>query len=88
MSKCSSSVTCGAKLAALLLALAVPAWTQTRSAYDRSTAIDKTSFVSWFPFICSSVPSLLRSMKWKSRRSAENRTSRMPSFVERTSLTN
>src|SRR5712691_9508373 len=43
MSKCSSSVTCGAKLAALLLALAVPAWTQTRSAYDRSTAIEQSS---------------------------------------------
>src|SRR5207237_8737793 len=43
MSKCSSSVTCGAKLAALLLALAVPAWTQTRYAYDRSTAIERSS---------------------------------------------
>src|SRR5438034_3487124 len=43
MSKCSSSVTRCAKLAALLLALAVPAWTQTRSAYDRSTAIEQSS---------------------------------------------
>src|SRR5437667_6931803 len=43
MSKCSSSVTCGAKLAALLLALAVPAWTQTRSAYERSTAIEQSN---------------------------------------------
>src|SRR3989475_10921826 len=43
MSKCSSSVTRCAKLAALLLALAVPAWTQTRSAYDRSTAIEQSN---------------------------------------------
>ncbi len=46
MSKCSSSVTRRAKLAALLLAcltLAVPAWTQTRSAYDRSTAIEQSN---------------------------------------------
>src|SRR5437016_12497740 len=43
MSKCSSSVTRCAKLAALLLAcltLAVPAWTQIRSVYDRTTAIE------------------------------------------------
>jgi len=54
MSKCSSSVTYYAELLASL-ALAVPARSQIRSAYDRSTAIDKTSFVSWFPFIQRSV---------------------------------
>src|SRR2546427_13141852 len=46
MSKRSSSMTCCTKLAALLLAclaLAVPAWTQTRSAYDRSTAIEQSN---------------------------------------------
>src|SRR2546430_4559197 len=46
MSKCSSSVTRCAKLAALLLAcltLAVPAWTQIRSVYDRTTAIEQSN---------------------------------------------
>src|SRR5438128_4709180 len=46
MSKCSSSVTRCAKLAVLLLAcltLAVPAWTQIRSVYDRTTAIEQSN---------------------------------------------
>src|SRR5438132_14356669 len=46
MSKCSSSVTRRAKLAALLLAcltLAVPAWTQTRSAYEPTTAREQSN---------------------------------------------
>src|SRR5205807_5118973 len=46
MSKRSSSITCCTGLAALLLAclaLALPAWTQTRSAYDRSTAIEQSN---------------------------------------------